>query len=440
MNIGAQQQVRVGEILARKYRVDGVLGAGGMGTVVRAFHLRLGQAVAIKILHRELMTSADAARRFALEARATASLKSASSVRILDIDQLDTGVPFIVMELLDGKDLGSIVEQSGPLAVDQAVRYILQATGAIAEAHGLGIVHRDIKPENIFLTREGVVKVVDFGLAKALPTDRLTLEEQADSDRTGTHVLLGSPSYMSPEQILSSRDVDLRTDIWGLGVTLFNLLTGTPPFAAPNFAILASVIMTRPAPRLSEARKGIPPALDALVARCMQKQPEARYPNTAALRAALVHVLAELTPRSVNPQTAGLGATVRAIDDDPESDEEKTKIRDAPDSVRGPPDSEPPTAVVGGSSQTIAVLHDQSDAEDETSTELDVLTAAVKQRLSRPDIEEEEEMSVDVDVDEIDTDPLPPQADVSLAPIEDEDEEKTEIDLFDNTARPPRQR
>ena len=176
---------------ARKYRVEKVLGAGGMGSVLRAQHLHLGWPVAFKVMHRELLPVPDAARRFVLEAKATASLKSPNAVRIFDIDYMPSGAPFIVMELLNGQDLATLVAETGPLTVERAVHYLLQACDAISEAHANGIVHRDLKPQNIFLTTDGVVKVLDFGLAKTLhPLGT------PDSSRSQGNVLIGSPHYM----------------------------------------------------------------------------------------------------------------------------------------------------------------------------------------------------------------------------------------------------
>src|SRR5687767_15385323 len=168
MEIGNEREVKLGETIASKYLVESMLGVGGMGAVLRAQHLELGEPVAIKVMHRELLGIDDAARRFALEAHATASLKSPNVLRIYEIGQLPSGTPFIVMELLEGIDLGTMVETRGPLPVDRMFHYILQATDAISEAHQFGIIHRDLKPRNLVLTKDGVVKVVDFGLAKAL--------------------------------------------------------------------------------------------------------------------------------------------------------------------------------------------------------------------------------------------------------------------------------
>jgi serine/threonine-protein kinase len=315
VDVGMAGKVRLGDLIGGKYRVDGVLGSGGMGTVLRCHHILLERPVALKILHGELVGVGDAARRFALEARATATLKSPHAVRILDTDRLPSGAPYIVMELLDGRDLATIVSEEGPLSVDRALRYLLQAVNAIAEAHGHGIIHRDLKPANMILTREGIVKVVDFGLAKAPRVDAAwattaRAEDDAASDRTGTHVLVGSPCYMSPEQLRSSRDVDARADIWGLGVTLYFLLTGTEPFMAPNLPILISIIDSQPTPRVAERRADVIPSVDALIAQCLRKNPDERYRTITAFQTALIHVLAEHQKQSVATTNADNATTL----------------------------------------------------------------------------------------------------------------------------------
>ena len=282
--------IRFGDAFAGKYRIESVLGSGGMGTVLRAHHIQLDRPVAIKVMHSELLAVGDAARRFALEARATAALKSSHAVRIIDIDRLPSGEPFIVMELLDGMDLAKIVEQRGPLTVDRAVHYLLQAADAIAEAHGQGIVHRDLKPQNMFLTAEGIVKVVDFGLAKALRP----FGSAPESGQTMANILVGSPAYMSPEQIWSAHSVDQRADIWGLGATLYHLLTGAGPFAAYDMDTLASLIANSDPPAVAARRHDVSPTVDAVIARCLRKNREDRYQTIASFQGALLHLRVEL--------------------------------------------------------------------------------------------------------------------------------------------------
>jgi len=222
--------VRPGEILAGKYRVERVLGWGGMGVVVAAHHLELDQRVALKFLSPQALASAEIVARFAREARAAVRIKSEHVARVTDVGQLDNGSPFMVMEYLDGVDLSGWLAQKGPLPAEQAVDFVLQACEALAEAHALGIVHRDLKPANLFCIRRAdgnlSIKVLDFGISKVTAPGA----SSSSPDMTGTTVIVGSPFYMSPEQMFSSRGVDARTDIWSLGVVLFELLTGALRF------------------------------------------------------------------------------------------------------------------------------------------------------------------------------------------------------------------
>ena len=274
--------IDVGETIADKYRVEAVLGSGGMGTVVRASHLVLNRTVAVKVMHPELLTE-DTARRFAREARAAAALTSEHAVRILDIDRLESGVPYIVMEYLEGRDLHEVLMDDGPIPWRRAIDYVLQAAEALAEAHERGIIHRDLKPHNLFLRRDGVVKVLDFGLAKTLPHSRA----HASSGETNVKGLVGSPQYMAPEQIRGESGVDARTDIYGLGATLYQLLTGIAPFLGMNVYVLCARILGE-APPPFRSRNEVPSSVETVVLRCLEKAPDARYGTMQELSAALL--------------------------------------------------------------------------------------------------------------------------------------------------------
>lgn len=289
----AQVSLHVGDTFAGKYRIEGLLGSGGMGVVVRAFHTGLDRTVAIKVMHADLAASADSARRFSREARAAAALQGPHAVRILDIDHLsDGGVPFLVMEHLEGEDLGAVLKREGPIPFSRAVDWIVQALRGVAEAHARGFVHRDLKPQNLFLTRDGVVKVVDFGLAKP-PLPSTSSSPSDDSSTTNSKGPIGSPDYMSPEQFRSSRSVDERTDIWALGATLYHLVTGQPPFVAPNVYVLCSRVLNEEPQPLRRLRPEVPPALESVVQTCLRKEPEARYASCAELEAALLDAMNE---------------------------------------------------------------------------------------------------------------------------------------------------
>ncbi|WP_437600992.1 serine/threonine-protein kinase [Sorangium sp. So ce590] len=281
-----------GEVIAGKYRVDRVLGRGGMGIVVAASHLFLPQRVAIKLLLSDEDGSPALAQRFLREARAVVRLKGEHVVRVLDVGELDSGVPYIVMEYLDGEDLSEVLRERGPLSTLDAADYVLQVCVAMAEAHNAGIVHRDLKPANLFLTTTPggakLIKVLDFGISKELPGG----SESGGASLTQTREMLGSPIYMSPEQMRSSRSVDARSDIWALGAILYRLLTGRPPFEASALAELVLQVASADPVRPTELRSDIPPALEAAILRCLEKDPAQRWPTVADL----AHALAPFAP------------------------------------------------------------------------------------------------------------------------------------------------
>jgi serine/threonine protein kinase len=267
--------VREGDILAAKYRVDRILGAGGMGVVVAATHLQLDQRVALKFLVSNGIDD-QASARFLREARAVVRLRSENVVRVLDTGTLDSGQPYIVMELLEGRDLQQELSARGPVTVVEAVDWVLQACEGIAEAHSVGIVHRDLKPANLFLTRRAdhsvLIKVLDFGIAKVLDMKRAP-----DYALTKTATLMGSPHYMSPEQIRNAKSVDQRADIWALGIVLYELLSNNAPFSATTApALLAQIVADPPRP-LRPLAPNVPRGLEAVINRCLEKEPMRRF-------------------------------------------------------------------------------------------------------------------------------------------------------------------
>ncbi len=280
--------VAPGDVIDGKYRVERVLGEGGMGIVVAALHVQLRELVAIKFLQSANDPDGSSQRRFAREARASARLKNEHVVRVLDFGVFEGGVPAIVMELLDGQDLSQVLAREGPLPIDRAVEYVLQAGEAIAEAHCRGIVHRDLKPSNMFLSRatdgSTVVKVLDFGISKVLRGDDESLAMQPI---TKSNAIVGSPLYMSPEQ-LSGVPVDARTDIWGMGVILYEILTGQVPFQAKSAALLFTAILSREPQPARELRADLPEPLERVIHRCLHKDPDARFQTVQQLAEALV--------------------------------------------------------------------------------------------------------------------------------------------------------
>jgi serine/threonine protein kinase len=304
-NVMREPPVAIGATVAEKYVVERVLGEGGMGIVLAARHRDLDQRVAIKCLLPEIAQRGVAAERFRREARAVASMRSEHICRVLDVGTLPDGIPFMIMEYLDGCDLSQELERRERLPYREAVAYVLQACEALTEAHNAGIIHRDLKPANLFLEQRGGgarrVKVLDFGVSKSL------LEAQKSQALTQTANLVGSPLYMSPEQLESSRDVDARADIWGLGVVLYELIHGQPPFTAVSIPqLIAAVINERPKKFPDELE--VPPDLEAVIMRMLAKDRRERYSS-------IEEVLDQLAPYAAVPasayRTTQLGAADR---------------------------------------------------------------------------------------------------------------------------------
>jgi len=315
-----------GTLLAHKYRIEGVLGAGGMGVVLAARHVQLEERVAVKLLHPNVARGPGAIDRFLREARVAKRLRGEHVVRIHDLGTRADGLPFIVMEYLEGCDLGSLLRDRGAIPIADAVDFVLQACAGIAEAHSIGVVHRDLKPPNLFLTtrvdRTPCVKVLDFGISKVLrhggaggamvlddtvpPSSHdvaagaKTAWELADTvrsaeqhgcgrrgaDATGTHAIMGSPRYMAPEQIRCARDVDARADIWSLGVILYELMSGVLPFDADNLEHLHGAVLGHRARPLRTVC-AVPPALEHAIETCLAKRTSDRFQDVHAFARAI---------------------------------------------------------------------------------------------------------------------------------------------------------
>jgi serine/threonine-protein kinase len=304
-----------GTVLAGKYRVERLIGKGGMGWVVVATHLQLEQRVALKFMNAEHATEhPDSVARFIREARAAARIQSEHVARVSDVGTLENESPYLVMEYLEGRDVEALVRSGERLPLWQLVTYVLEACEGLAEAHAAGIVHRDLKPANLFLARrtDGSVRVklLDFGISKLTATPG----SGPEVGMTSTQALMGSPLYMSPEQLRSSKNVDRRADIWSMGVILYECLTGTSPFEAETLPEVCARIMAEPAPPL----KGVPRGLDLVVMKCLEKDPMKRFADTGALATALApfggpdaRAHAERivrVARSSNPSLSGVGA------------------------------------------------------------------------------------------------------------------------------------
>jgi eukaryotic-like serine/threonine-protein kinase len=281
-----EKEVQVGQLVAGKYRIEQVLGRGGMGVVMAALHEQLNQRVALKFLTDNAYQHPEAVARFVREARAAVQIQSEHVARVMDVGTLESGAPYMVMEYLRGRDLKDVSTRRGAMPVTEAVDYVLQACDALAEAHSLGIVHRDLKPSNLFLTERpdgsALVKVLDFGISKALHKG-----DTSQMQMTASAAIMGSPQYMSPEQIRSSKNVDARADVWALGTILHELLTGSPAYVADTVPGLLAMIVADSPPPLSASRPDAPPELEAAILRCLQKDRDQRFSSVSELARAL---------------------------------------------------------------------------------------------------------------------------------------------------------
>jgi eukaryotic-like serine/threonine-protein kinase len=318
----------IGMKIAGRYEVTRILGEGGMGVVAEGRYAELDQNVAIKFMFPELVSNEVLSARFQREAKLAARIQSPHIVRVSDVGRLPNGVPYLVMDLLVGKDLGALLDERGPLSVDRAVDYVLQACAGIAALHALGVVHRDLKPSNLFLADvSGVptVKVLDFGISKDAMAPAAAL--------TSTETQLGTPMYMSPEQIRASKNVDVRSDVWSLGVILYELLTGVLPFERSGHSVgelFAVILMTDPVP-LRMRRAELPEALEEVVMRCLRKTSWDRHDSVAALAEALKPFARPSSLHRIDSVKRALGAPEPSSDLSP-----LTPLSDQPTMSAGP--------------------------------------------------------------------------------------------------------
>ncbi len=277
--------VPAGQML-RQFRLEGQLGAGGMGVVHRAYDTRLHRPVAVKLLSPDLTADYARKQRFLQEARAAARINHPAVAQIFDADE-EGGLTFIVMELVEGRTVGQLVE-SGELDLLGTIDIATQVAEGLTKAHELGIVHRDIKPANVMRTRDGHVKILDFGLAKLLDPEigqgpgGTQQIDPAQLARTQSGIVMGTPAYMSPEQV-RGLPVDFRTDIFAMGVLVFEMATGRSPFHRGNYLDAFHAAAFEATPPMNSIRPHIPGDLQRIVSRCLQKKPEDRYPNARLL-------------------------------------------------------------------------------------------------------------------------------------------------------------
>jgi len=305
---GGSFEPEPGALVGGKYRVERVVGEGGMGVVVAATHVELEQRVAIKFLLPEATRNEEAVERFLREAKVAARVKSEHVARVSDVGKLaPSGTPYIVMEYLEGRDLAALIEQNNCLPVPDACEIALQAAEGLAEVHAAGIVHRDLKPSNLFVTRRAdgspCVKLLDFGISKfsSFPDDG------ADPALTATATIMGSPSYMSPEQLKSTREVDARTDVWSLGAVLYEAVTGKRAFRAETVVQVCALIASEQPAAPSSLQADVPRELERAILACLDKNAESRA-TLVELARALVAFAPERARVSLERIEAVLGA------------------------------------------------------------------------------------------------------------------------------------
>lgn len=319
-----------GDVIAGKYELKRPIGEGGMGIVFAANHKQLGTQVAIKILRDEVLADPEAVARFDREARAAASLDSPHVLRIFDVGRLESGVPYMVSELLDGVDLGVELDRRKQLPLAEAAAYVAQAAEAMAAAHARGVIHRDLKPTNLFLTRPSgrtVLKILDFGISKVI--------DDANGKMTTTQSAFGTPLYMSPEQVRSTKTVDHRTDVWSLGVIFYELVTGTMPFRGETLTAVAVSITVDPLEPPSHRNPELPKEIDVIVATALAKAPEDRFESMMAFCDAVRPFADGFVQGSATPSM--IGASARSAASVLPSPAFATDTEGAVEPRRGPP-------------------------------------------------------------------------------------------------------
>src|SRR5882724_3842816 len=277
-------------VVAGKYRVERLLGRGAMGSVWAARHTTLGHMVAIKFIHPELTENEDALRRFQTEARAAAKLKSRHVAQVHDHGVTSTGIPYIVMEFLEGQSLESAITERGPLPPDEVIEIIVQAANALEVAHKAGIVHRDLKPENIMLARDSesklgyTVKLVDFGIAK------LVADDVGNVATTRVGMVMGTPRYMSPEGLTGSAPVGPPSDMWALGASAFAAMVGALPFEGETIGEIVLGVCSSAMPVPSQRRPGLPVGFDRWFAKACNRDPAQRFASAREMSDAIQHL------------------------------------------------------------------------------------------------------------------------------------------------------
>lgn len=287
--------VQIGQVISDKYKLLRLLGDGGMGSVYEAEHMRLGTHVAIKVLHTELARRTGIAERFVQEARVSAQIRSPHVVQVTDVESTSDGIAYLVMELLQGEPLSGVVRRQQKLPVPTAAEYTTQILQALEAAHALGVIHRDLKPDNVFVTFSGgkpVLKLIDFGIAKL----KTAQAGQQTKNLTVAGMLMGTPEYMAPEQAYSAAEVDVRADLYAVGVMLYEMLSGKPPVEASDPRVLVGKVERGEVTPLVQAAPGIEPVLAGFVHRAMAPRPELRFATATEMRVALDDIITGKRP------------------------------------------------------------------------------------------------------------------------------------------------
>ena len=302
-----------GDVIAGRYRVVAPIGRGAMGMVYRAEHVQIRKVVAIKLLHRELQENPENVTRFHREAESASRLNHPNTVHVFDFGRTESGSLYIVMEYVDGADLGKVIDKEGPMPFGRVAYLCAQVAGSVADAHEAGIVHRDLKPENIVITqgRDGeMAKVLDFGLAKLF-------EGTAEVQVTSSGTIVGTPYYMSPEQI-QGHELDGRSDVYAMGAIMYECVVGKPPFEAPNpVGVLTKHLSQEPLRPSSRSPLSVPAEADEIIMRCLEKDRERRYESAEALRGALIGYLSTVGDddwRTSRLGTRETGSGTRRVD------------------------------------------------------------------------------------------------------------------------------
>ncbi|HXT63047.1 MAG TPA: protein kinase [Pyrinomonadaceae bacterium] len=298
----------IGQTLAGKYRIEKLIKTGGMGAVYRGKHVLMDKTVAIKVLRPSLAGDDAVVARFSREAKAASKISHPHAVSVTDFGEAENGVVFLVMEYLDGRTLKEVIASEGPLALDRAVNIVRQVAGALDAAHSQGVIHRDLKSENIMLVRhdgDEWAKVLDFGIAKIRQP-----KNSSESDITHANLVVGTPQYMSPEQCSQSGALDARSDVYSLGIILYEMLSGRVPFAGESATVVMMKQVQDPAPSVLLARPDLPPAVDKVIKRALAKQPIDRYQSAGELSAELTETAAKETPSERSLPMVSAAATV----------------------------------------------------------------------------------------------------------------------------------